>query len=72
VGRRRPAELDGDPLRDAGSGPGGERRPGGWVLALRAEAFGPRFAHRAVVATVARPAADRSLAVRVASLRGLS
>ena len=40
----------------AASAPGGEWRPGGCVLAVRAEAFGPRFAHRTVVATVARPA----------------
>jgi hypothetical protein len=67
-----PADADGDPLADSGVGPGGERRPGGCVVAVRAEAFGPRFAHRAVVATVARPAPGCGPGARVVSLRDLS
>jgi hypothetical protein len=46
-----PSENDGDPLRD-GAGPG---NPGAGVLALRAEAFGPRGAHTIIEMTVARP-----------------
>jgi hypothetical protein len=64
-----PAEVDGDPLRDGGAGPGGARRPGGCVLMVRAEAFGPRFAHRTVVATVARPSPDCGPGARLVSLR---
>lgn len=67
-----PADVDGDPLADSGVGPGGEGRPGGCVLAVRAEAFGPRFAHRTVVATVARPAPGCGLGARLVSLRDLS
>jgi hypothetical protein len=67
-----PAEVDGDPLRDSGVGPEGEWRPGGCVLALRAEAFGPRLAHRTVVATVARPAPDCGPGARLVSLRVLN
>jgi hypothetical protein len=67
-----PADADGDPLADSGIGPDGERRPGGCVVAVRAEAFGPRFAHRAVVATVARPAPGCGPGARVVSLRDLS
>jgi hypothetical protein len=67
-----PAETDGDPLRDSGIGPGGEWRPGGCILALRAEALGPRFAHYALVATVARQAPGCGSGARLVSLRGLS
>lgn len=67
-----PADVDGDPLRDSGIGPGGEWRPGGCVLAVRAEAFGPRFAHHTVVATVARPAPGCAPGARLVSLRGLN
>jgi hypothetical protein len=67
-----PAELDGDPLSDSGVGPGGERRPGGCVLAVRAEAFGPRNAHGTVVATVTRPAPGCGPGARLLSLRGLN
>jgi hypothetical protein len=63
------AEADGDPFRDSGIGPGGERRPGGCVLAVRAEAFGPRFGHRTILATVARPAPGCSPGARLVSLR---
>ncbi len=67
-----PAELDADPLTDSGIGPGGEWRPGGCVLAVRAEAFGPRFAHRTMVATAARPAPACSPGARLVSLRVLN
>jgi len=46
-----PSENDGNPLRD-GAGPG---NPGAGVLALRAEAFGPRGAHTIIEMTIARP-----------------
>jgi hypothetical protein len=67
-----PAELDGDPLTDSGIGPAGEWRPGGCVLAVRAEAFGPRFAHSTVVATVSRPVPGCGPGARLVSLRGLN
>ena len=67
-----PADVDGDPLADSGIGAGGEWRPGGCVLAVRAEAFGARFAHRTVVATVARPAPGCAPGARLVSLRGLN
>jgi hypothetical protein len=66
-----PAEIDGDPLRDSGVGPGGEWRPGGCVLAVRAEAFGARFAHRTLLAIVARPAQGCGPGSRLVSVRGL-
>lgn len=67
-----PAELDANPLADSGIGPSGERRPGGCVLAVRAEAFGPRFAHRTIAATVARPAPVCAPGARIVSLRVLN
>jgi hypothetical protein len=67
-----PADVDANPLADSGVGPGGEWRPGGCVLAVRAEAFGPRFAHRAVVATVARPTPGCGPGARLVSLRNLN
>lgn len=67
-----PAELDGDPLTDSGTGPAGEWRPGGCVLAVRAEAFGPRFAHHTVVAMAARPSPGCGPGARLVSLRGLN
>jgi hypothetical protein len=66
-----PAELDGDPLTDSGTGPGGGWRPGGGVVAVRAESFGPRLAHATVVATVARPSPDLGAGARLVSLRWL-
>jgi len=62
-----PSENDGNPLRD-GSGPG---NPGAGVLALRAEAFGPRGAHAIIEMTVARPvgAEDGGGRARVLSWR---
>jgi hypothetical protein len=45
-----PSENDGDPLHDGNS----QSNPGTGVLALRAEAFGPRGAHKVVEMTVAR------------------
>ena len=69
-----PAELDGDPLTDSGVGPSGEWRPGGCVLAVRAEAFGPRFSHATQLATVARvdPPPGCGLGARLVSLRSLN
>ena len=67
-----PADVDANPLADSGVGPGGEWRPGGCVLAVRAEAFGPRFAHRTVVATVARPTPGCGPGARLVSLRNLN
>jgi hypothetical protein len=46
-----PSETDDDPTRD-GSDPD---NPGSGILAIRAEAFGPRGAFRAIEVTVARP-----------------
>lgn len=45
-----PSENDGNPLVDGAD----DTNPGAGVLALRAEAFGPRGAHRVIEATVAR------------------
>jgi hypothetical protein len=66
-----PAEGDGDPGTDSGVGPAGERRPGGCILAVRSEAYGPRSAHWASVATVARPDPACGPGARLVSLRGL-
>ena len=55
-----PAENDADPLQD-GQGPD---NPGSGLLLLRAEAFGPQGAHRAVELTLART-------VRIAAWREL-
>lgn len=52
-----PSESDNDPTRDGGT-PDGTPSAGLGVLLVRAEAFGPRGAHRIVEATVARRAAD--------------
>jgi hypothetical protein len=69
-----PAEVDGNPLADSGVGPAGVRRPGGCVVALRAEAFGPRFSHATVLATVTRrePGPACGQGVRLVSLRALN
>lgn len=60
-----PSENDNDPLRDGHSA----TNPGAGVLALRAEAFGPRGTRQAVELTVARPGADEGGGVRVLSWR---
>lgn len=49
-----PAETDGDPTRD-GSDPA---NPGSGIIVLRATAFGPRGAIRAIELTVSRPAGE--------------
>jgi hypothetical protein len=49
-----PLEVDGDPTRDGRPGAG----RGAGVLELRAEAFGPESAHRALEVTVARGVVD--------------
>lgn len=46
-----PSETDNDPLHDGNSA---DANPGTGVLAMRAEAFGPRGAHKVVEVTVAR------------------
>lgn len=48
-----PSENDNDPLTD-GASVGGLPNPGLGLLSLRAEAFGPRNAHRIIEATVVR------------------
>ena len=45
-----PSENDGNPLQDGAS----QSNPGSGVLAMRAEAFGPRGAHKVIELTVAR------------------
>jgi hypothetical protein len=55
-----PSENDGDPGVDGD----GEGNPGAGVILLRAEAFGPRGAHRVVEATIARQPAVRLLSWR--------
>ena len=45
-----PSENDGNPLQDGAS----ETNPGSGVLAMRAEGFGPRGAHKVIELTVAR------------------
>src|SRR5438093_11367633 len=45
-----PSENDDDPTKDGASA----ANPGAGVLALRAEAFGPRGAQKAIEATIAR------------------
>jgi hypothetical protein len=48
-----PSENDGDAMRD-GATVGGLANPGAGVVLIRAEAFGPRNAHRVIEATVAK------------------
>jgi hypothetical protein len=50
-----PAELDGDPMRDTEPAADGTRAPGACVVAVRAEGFSARGAHRTVTAAVGRP-----------------
>jgi len=47
-----PSETDNDPTRDGSD----QDNPGSGIVAIRAEAFGPRGAFRAIEVTVARPA----------------
>jgi hypothetical protein len=54
------SENDGNPMVDGIDG----SNPGAGVLAVRAEAFGPRGAHRVIEATVARHAAPHLLSWR--------
>jgi len=62
-----PAELDGDPSRDAPPGPAGEWRPGACTVAIRAEAFAPRQGHATVLGTLTRPGAGCGMGARLAS-----
>ena len=55
-----PSETDNDPSHD-GAGPG---NPGAGVLALRAEVFGPRAAHKVVELTSARTTRGGTLCCR--------
>lgn len=55
-----PSENDGNPLLDGIAG----INPGAGVLALRAEAFGPRGVHKVIEATIARQAGTRVLSWR--------
>jgi hypothetical protein len=48
-----PSENDGDPARD-GFSLAGNPNPGTGIVRIRAEAFGPRNAHKVIGATVAR------------------
>jgi hypothetical protein len=48
-----PAEIDGNPARD-GDSVAGVPSPGVGVVVVRVEAFGPKNAHRALEATIAR------------------
>ena len=50
-----PAERDGDPRHDTALTEDGVRPPGACVVAVRAEAFSVRAAHRTLFATVGRP-----------------
>ena len=60
-----PSENDNDPLHDGVSA----TNPGTGVLALQAEAFGPRGAHQVVELTVGRPGLEQGGGVRVLSWR---
>jgi hypothetical protein len=48
------SENDNDPSRDGGAPAAGSSNPGAGVLALRAQAFGPRGAHKTIDLTIAR------------------
>jgi len=70
-----PSENDGNPAVD-GLAVGGVPNPGNGIVAIRAEAFGPRSAHKVVVATVGRftiapvdPDGQTSTQLRVLSWR---
>ena len=59
-----PSETDGDPSDDGG----GLDNPGAGVLLLRAQAFGPRSAHKTIEMAIARTAGGR---VRLLSWRDI-
>lgn len=62
-----PSETDGDPARDGDPG-----SPGAGIIAVRAEAFGPRGAFSAIDITLSRPPDDdgsRETGVRILSWR---
>ena len=59
-----PSENDNDPLHDGSSA----TNPGTGILALRAEAFGPRATHQVAELTIARPRVEED-GVRVLSWR---
>jgi len=62
-----PGDSDGDPLRDSETAPGGEWRPGACVVAVRAEAFAARSAHRAIIATFSRASPGCGAGIRLVS-----
>jgi len=62
-----PGDTDGDPLRDSEITPGGEWRSGACVVAVRAEAFAARSAHRAIVATFSRGSPGCGAGIRLVS-----
>ena len=64
-----PAELDGDPMHDTEPAADGTSAPGACVIAVRAEAFSARAAHRVVTATVTRPGPGCRPAGRLLSWR---
>ena len=59
-----PSESDNDPLDDGG----GPDNPGAGALLLRAQAFGPRNAHKTIEIAIARTGGGR---VRLLSWREL-
>ena len=59
-----PSETDNDPLDDGG----GPDNPGAGVLLMRAQAFGPRHAHKTIEIAMARTGGSR---VRLLSWREL-
>lgn len=64
-----PADLDGDPLRDTPAAADGTRVPGACVVAVRAEAFSARAAHRTVTLTLTRGSPRCGAGGRVVSWR---
>jgi len=62
-----PGDTDGDPLRDSETATGGEWRPGACVVAVRAEAFAARSAHRAIIATFSRASSGCGAGTRLVS-----
>jgi hypothetical protein len=59
-----PSENDNDPLRD-----GAPASFGAGIVALRAEAFGPRTVHKAIDLTVGRAGEDKARVVSWREIR---
>jgi hypothetical protein len=64
-----PADIDDDPLRDTPAAADGSRAPGACVVAVRAEAFAARAAHRTVTVTVTRASPGCTTGARIVSWR---